>query len=322
MNDLEFLNKLNTGHARIVETATEATKVSPAPLRDSMLGAAIGLLLALLIAAIREAVDTRIRSEEDVEEVLDVPVLATVPSLPRRARVVMFGRHEQVFGDTYGLLGAALTHGRGTETLAIAVTSSIAMEGKTTTATNLAIALARRGENVVLADFDVRRPSIGPLFNLPPDTEGVAQIIGGETTVDRAMWEVSLNGRGPYVAGRAGVDGNGARATSGAGSLRILPAGGSFGSLDHVQKLSRIVDELRETADVILIDTPPAVLAVEMTELARAIDRIVVVVRQGRATRRSLQALGRQAQNWPADFVGAVLTDAHVEERTYYYGTR
>jgi Mrp family chromosome partitioning ATPase len=322
LNDLEFLNKLNTGHARIVETATEATKVSPAPLRDSMLGAAIGLLLALLIAAIREAVDTRIRSEEDVEEVLDVPVLATVPSLPRRARVVMFGRHEQVFGDTYGLLGAALTHGRGTETLAIAVTSSIAMEGKTTTATNLAVALARRGENVVLADFDVRRPSIGPLFNLPPDTQGVAQIIGGETTVDRAMWEVSLNGRGPYVAGRADVDGNGARATSGAGSLRILPAGGSFGSLDHVQNLSRIVDELRKTADVILIDTPPAVLAVEMTELARAIDRIVVVVRQGLATRRSLQALGRQAQNWPADFVGAVLTDAHVEERTYYYGTR
>jgi Mrp family chromosome partitioning ATPase len=321
LNDLEFLNKLNTGHARIIETASEATKVSPAPLRDSLLGAAIGLLLALLIAAAREAVDTRIRSEEEVEEVLDVPVLGTVPSLPRRTRVVMFGRHEQMFGDTYGLLGAALTHGRGTETLAIAVTSSIAMEGKTTTAANLAVALARRGENVVLADFDVRRPSIGPLFNLPPDTQGVAQIIGGETTVDRAMWEVSLNGRGPYVAGRA-VDGNGARATSGAGSLRILPAGGSFGSLDHVQKLSRVVDELRKTADVILLDTPPAVLAVEMTELARTIDRIVVVVRQGRATRRSLQALGRQAQNWPADFVGAVLTDAKVEERTYYYGTR
>ena len=322
LNDLEFLSKLNTGHARVVETANEAPKISPAPLRDSLLGAGLGLLVALLVAGVREALDTRIRSEEDVEDVLDVPVLATVPSLPRRSRLVLFGRHEQLFGDTYGLLGAALTHGRGTATLAIAVTSAIATEGKTTTAANLAVALARRGENVVLADFDVRRPSVGPLFSLPPNAQGVAQIVGGQTTIEQAMWEVSLNGRGPNVIAPGGADGNGAGAASGRGSLRILPAGGSFGSLDHVQRLSRVVDELRRTADVILLDTPPAVLAVEMSELAQTIDRIVVVVRQGRATRRSLQALGRQAQTWPADVVGAVLTDAQVEERTYYYGTR
>jgi polysaccharide biosynthesis transport protein len=322
LNDLEFLNKLNTGHARIVETATDAAKVSPAPLRDSVVGAFIGLVLALLVVAVREALDTRIRSEEDVEEVLDVPVLAAVPTLPRGSRLVMFGRHERFFGDTYGLLGAALTHGRGTGTLVIAVTSSIATEGKTTTAANLAVALARRGENVVLADFDVRRPSIGPLFSVPADAKGVAQIIGGETTIGRALWEVSLNGTGPNVAARQDLGGNGADARSGTGSLRILPAGGSFGSLDHVQSLSRVVEELRKTADVILLDTPPAILAVEMAELARTIDRIVVVVRQGRATRRSLQTLGRQAQNWRADFVGAVLTDAPIEERTYYYGSR
>jgi polysaccharide biosynthesis transport protein len=321
LNDLEFLNKLNTGHARVVETASEAPKVSPAPVRDSLLGAALGLLVALVVAGIREALDTRVRTEEDVEEVLDVPVLATVPSLPRRSRLVMFSRHEQFFGDMYGLLGAALTHGRGGGTLAIAVTSAIATEGKTTTAANLAVALARRGERVVLADFDVRRPSVGPLFSLPLNAEGVAQILAGETTIERAMWEVSLNGRGPNLIAPT-ADGNGTGAAPGTGSLRILPAGGSFGSMDHVRNLSRVVDDLRRTADVILLDTPPAVLAVEMSELARTIDRIVVVVRQGRATRRSLQALSRQAQKWPADVVGAVLTDAHVEERTYYYGTR
>jgi succinoglycan biosynthesis transport protein ExoP len=322
LNELEFLNKLNTGHARVVETASEAPKVSPAPVRDSLLGAALGLLVALVVVGIREALDTRVRSEEDVEEVLDVPVLATIPSLPRRSRLVMLSRHEQLFGDTYGLLGAALTHGRGGGTLAIAVTSAIATEGKTTTAANLAVALARRGDRVALADFDVRRPSVGPLFNLPMNAEGVAQILAGQTTIERAMWEVSLNGRGPSLIAPTGADGNGDGAAPGTGSLRILPAGGSFGSMDHVRNLSRVVDELRRTADVIILDTPPAVLAVEMSELARTIDRIVVVVRQGRATRRSLQALGRQAQGWPADVVGAVLTDAQVEERTYYYGTR
>jgi polysaccharide biosynthesis transport protein len=276
-----------------------------------------------LLVGVREALDTRIRSEEDVEEVLDVPVLAAVPTLPRGSRLVMFGRHERYLGDTYGLLGAALTHGRGTGTLVIAVTSSIATEGKTTTAANLAVALARRGDDVVLADFDVRRPSIAPLFSVPADAKGVAQIIGGETTIGRALWEVSLNGIGPNVSvSPSDLGGNGSGATPGTGSLRILPAGGSFGSLDHVQNLSRVVEDLRKTADVILLDTSPAILAVEMAELARTIDRIVVVVRQGRATRRSLQALNRQAQNWRAEFVGAVLTDAPIEERTYYYGSR
>lgn len=323
LNDLEFLNKLNTGHARVVETASEATKISPAPLRDSLLGAAFGLLIALLVAAAREAIDTRVRSEEDVEDLLDMPVLATVRSLPRRTQLVMYGRHEQLFGDTYGLLAAALTHGRGSGALTIAITSSIASEGKTTTAANLAVALARRGENVVLADFDVRRPSLDRVFRVPSTAEGVAQIVSGEATVNQALWEVSVNGHSPYLTPRTSLslDGSVGEAQTG-GSLRILPAGGPFGSLEHAQKLSRVVDELRSTADVVVLDTPPAVLTVEMSELARSIDRIVVVVRQGRATRRSLQALSRQAQNWPTEFVGAVLTDAPVEEGTYYYRTR
>jgi polysaccharide biosynthesis transport protein len=320
LNDLEFLNQLNTGHARVVETATEASKVSPAPLRDSLLGAAIGLLLALVIAAAREAIDTRIRSEEDVENLLDLPVLATVPTFPRRAQLVMFGRHERFFGDTYALLAAALTQGRRPGTMTIAVTSSIAGEGKTSTAANVAVALARRGERVVLADFDVRRPSIARLFRVPPDAQGVAQIIGGEATLAGALWEISLNGRGPHTSLRSDPETDGP-AVSGTGSLRVLPAGGTLGSLAHAQKLSQVVEQLRGTADIVILDTPPAVLTVEMAELAHSIDRVVIVVRQGRATRRSLQALTRQAQNWPAELAGAVLTDSPAEGQRYYYGS-
>jgi polysaccharide biosynthesis transport protein len=323
LNNLEFLNRVNTGHARVVETSTSADKISPAPLRDSMLGAALGLLLALLVAAVREAIDTRVRSEEDVEDILDTPVLASVPTFPRRTQLVMFGRYEKLFGDTYALLAAALTHGRGSGTLTIAVTSSIAGEGKTSTAANLAVALARRGESVVLADFDVRRPSIARLFRVPPDAKGVAQVVGGQATLDGALWEVSVNGRGPHVApGGEATNGDGASAsTAAAGSLRILPAGGAFETVEHVQKLGRVVEQLRGTADVVILDTPPAVLTVEMAELAQTIDRVVIVVRQGRATRRSLQALSRQAQNWRAELAGAVLTDAPSDGPTYYYGS-
>ena len=323
LNELEVLNQLNTGHARVLETAARADKTSPAPLRDALIGAVLGLLVALVVTAAREAIDTRVRSEDDIEDILDVPVLATVQSLPRRTQLVMFGRHERFFGDTYGLLAASLMPGKASGPTTIAITSSIASEGKTTTAANLAVALARRGEDVVLADFDVRKPALGRLFRLPAEAPGVAQLIEQRTTLEQALWEVSLNGQGPNMTATTGLETNGAGSSlPRPGSLKILPAGGSIDSPSHVRRLSSVIDQLKQSAGVVVLDTPPALLTVEMAELARSIDRVVVVVRQGRATRRSLRALSRQAQSWPAEFVGAVLTDAPVEEQMYYYGTR
>ena len=72
-----------------------------------------------------------------------------------------------------------------------------------------------------------------------------------------------------------------------------------------------------------ILDTPPALLTVEMTELARLIDTVVVVVRQGRVTHRSLRTLQRAARNWPAGIAGAVITDARGLGSDYgtYYGS-
>ena len=84
LSELEVLASVPSPNAVLVERATGAAKTSPAPVRDTLLGALIGLMLALLLVGIREALDTNIRSEEDIEELLDTPVLATVQSLPRR----------------------------------------------------------------------------------------------------------------------------------------------------------------------------------------------------------------------------------------------
>ena len=71
-----------------------------------------------------------------------------------------------------------------------------------------------------------------------------------------------------------------------------------------------------------ILDTPPALLTVEMTELVECIDVALLVVRQGHVSVRTLRALGKQAQKWPAGLVGAVLTDAPTDESygSEYYG--
>jgi tyrosine-protein kinase len=330
LEQLRTLETLNSGQATVIEPATRASQVSPSPVRDSLLGGAVGLVVAFLVAAAREALNTRVRSEADVEDMLGRPVLGTIHTLPRRARVVTLGRHSTRFGDTYGLLAANLMQIKGgdPDRKVLAVTSAIAGEGKTTTASNLAVALALRGHRVLLADFDLRKPSLGQFFRIPVDSPGVLQLVNGEVDFGSTVWSVPLNGAGP--SGSATPPGrwsdNGARRVPGeAGWLRVVPSGGVRSSARAARsvRIPLLFETLRREADIVVVDTPPALATVEMAELNPHLDFVLVCVRHGRVTRRSLQALSRQAENWRPEIVGAVLTDSppEADDRYYYQST-
>jgi tyrosine-protein kinase len=334
LNTLELLQTLNND-TTLVDRATSAGKTRPAPLKDAFLGAAIGLVIALLLVAAREAIDTTVRSEGDVEDILGAPVLASVRSLPRRARLVTYGRYEALFGDTYALLAATLAQGVETPRV-LAVTSAISSEGKTTTASNLAVALARRGKRVILADFDFRKASLGGVFGIPRDAPGTLQVLSNVVSTSTAVWEVTLDGRKPEVQPLESIAaGNGApgiptrvattASSNGVGGrLWVLPAGGTqraHAAID-TRRLAKLLEELRSRADFVVLDTPPALLTAEMADIADAIDSAIIVVRHGRVTHRSLRTLTRQARAWNTDLAGAVVTDAGGDEQYGYYGGR
>jgi|GEM_PF-4658548 len=334
LNKLDPLSTAAAGDTQLVARATSASKTSPAPLKDTLLGFSIGLVIALLVVALREAVDTTVRSESDIEELLAAPVLATVRSLPRRTKMVTYGRHEAAYSDTYALLAANLAQSRtDNKPLVLALTSAVSREGKTTTAANLAVSLARRGHNVLLADFDFRKPALTDLFQIPLETPGVLQVLNGSARLEDVLWSVTLTGPRPRVSKNGAVPAattapstNGKETEStGGGSLVLLPTGGAVRSQSGTlsQRLGPLLKQLRIRADFVIIDTPPALLTVEMAELSRLIDDVLVVVRQGRVTQRSLRSLSRQARSWPAELAGAVLTDAPAGEEQYaYYGSR
>jgi succinoglycan biosynthesis transport protein ExoP len=325
LNRLQLMEALNSGNAVVMQRADAAVKTSPRPVRDSILGGALGFLIGLLIVGVREVLNTRVRSEGDVEDILGVPVLATVRTFPRRARLVMLGRHEAEFGDTYAVLAANLMQlAPDGESTVVAVTSAIAGEGKTSTAANVAVALARRGKSVILADFDVRKPSVAEVFRIPKDAAGLVQAVRNGDELTDLLWSVGVNGVTPRWEPVPPLT-NGkwrTRNGDGGGSLLVLPAGGSLpaGSGTKVSEIGRLLAGLRTEADIVVLDTPPALLTAEMTELSRNVDIVVAVVRQGRSTRRSLHSLARRAQNWSSQFVGAVLTDVPGDEHRAYYG--
>jgi len=331
LDTLELMQTLNSD-ATVVDEAGSAGKTRPTPIKDALLGGSIGLLIALLLVAAREAIDTTVRTESDVEDILGTSVLATVRSLPRRARMVTYGRHEAAFGDTYALLAATLVQGAEQgKPRVLAVTSAVSSEGKTTTAANLAVALARRGNRVILADFDFRKPALAGVFELPRDVAGTLQILAGKTTAAEVVWQVMLEGRRPEATkltqltqNGPGPRGDAAAKDGGGGRLWLLPAGGSLRSQSDLKtaRLPRLLADLRKRADFVVVDTPPALLTVEMAELAGLIDSVLVVVRHGRVTHRTLRSLNRQARTWSANLAGAVITDAAGEDQYTYYGSR
>jgi Mrp family chromosome partitioning ATPase len=152
------------------------------------------------------------------------------------------------------------------------------------------------------------------------------------------IWTVSVDGPRPAASSPAKIklgvpdaadgpefDFNGSAGPA-EGLLSLLPSGGAVPTSRSAQhsRLGPLLRELHSRADLVILDTPPALLTVEMTELAQLIDLVLVVVRQGRVSQRSLRSLGRHARAWPAELLGAVLTDVPAVggEHGRYYGGR
>jgi non-specific protein-tyrosine kinase len=252
-------------------------------------------------------------------------------------RSSVLGSNGGRFQDEYQLLAANVAQafdGHG-GTVQLAVTSALSGEGKTTTASNLAAALARRGAAVVLVDFDLRKPAVSDFVGIPRDAAGVSDVLTGAGDPRSVMWRISSNGEGPHPEEEAEEAEAFVRARAertqtaeesarvGKGSLTVMP-GGSVGEKTGVgfTQLPTVLDQLPAEADFVVIDTPPALLVAGMAELASSIDAVIVVVRHGLVHRRRLRALGRQARTWRAQLLGAVLNDCPADEGylNYYYG--
>ena len=160
---LRTIQALQASNSFVVQPARGASQVQPRPFRAGLLGLLVGLVLGLGLAFLREALDTRVRTAEEVSEALDMTLLARLPTPPKRLTskdsLVMLEAPRSKESEAFRMLRTNLEftnleHGARV----IMVTSALESEGKSTTASNLALALARSGRHVALADLDLRRP--------------------------------------------------------------------------------------------------------------------------------------------------------------------
>lgn len=308
------LEALQTSNVAVVQDAGTAVKVSPKPVKYGVLGLFAGVLLGLALAAIRRLLDTRIRSGDEVEELLGVPLLARIPAPPRRLSgggLITLDEPTGVGAEAYRILRTALKFALldHPDARVLMLTSSIEGEGKTTTAANLAVALAEAGQRVTLVGLDLRRPGLQRFFDLPPE-RGLTTVVLGDLDLQDALVNVDLN------LTRAGRDAG--------GNLRVLPTGpipprpGEFVGLNTI---GHLIDELRADSDIVILDTPPVLRVGDAMLLSTAADAVLLLARMDLVSRAILKELRRALTSAPIEVLGVALTGADAEDGYgYAYG--
>ncbi|WP_373995760.1 polysaccharide biosynthesis tyrosine autokinase, partial [Streptomyces sp. NP160] len=284
-----------TGTTAPVQLTTTQPAVVPAapsspntPL-NLALGLLVGLAVGVGLAVLRETLDTTVRGEHDLGQ-LGVPVLSGMPYDAEAADhpLVVVEQPRGVRAECFRQLRTNLQFATAASgARSVVVTSSLEGEGKSTTAINLALTLSGAGVRVALVDADLRRPMVATYLGLE-GAAGLTTVLVGDATLDDVLqpWGDS---QGMWVLTSGGVPPN---------PSELLAS----------DQMTKVLQELEQRFDVVLLDGAPLLAVTDSAVLAEAVGGALVVVGSGRVRRpqleRALQALS--AVN--ATVLGGVLT--------------
>jgi succinoglycan biosynthesis transport protein ExoP len=265
--------------------------------------AASGLMLGLLLAYILELSDTSLRSGQELRAATGRRCLALVPELGRRAqsrvRLADYAARRPLtpFAEQVRALRAALMVEAGRPRI-VAITSTRAAEGKTTTALSLARSAALSGERVILVECDLRQPVLCNLIGLGRSA-ALAELLEGRVELEQVMQTDPLTG------------------------MHVLPASHTRAdvlALFISEAMGRLLQKLRAEYDLIVLDTSPAQVTAESRILAGLADATVVCARWSSTPRAMVQHTLELLEDGQANVSGVVLTrvDARVHVRSGY----
>ncbi len=275
--------------------------VDPNRIPIILLNTALGFLLAVAACYLMEYLDDTIHSPEEVQKVTTLPTLATVPLMPgmkQDAEPVIVRQSLTPAAEAYRVLCTNLEFTSPDQPLKrVLIVSPTISEGKTTTAGNLAAAMAQRGQRVILVDADLRRPTVHTRFRLSNHV-GLTTLLR-ESSVDpeSVLFETAVPG------------------------LRVLPSGPlppNPSVLLASQRMKQALAALDAVTDIVIIDSPPVNLASDATVLATLVDGVVMVIKAG-STRRDDAARAMEGlRQVNTHILGAVLTHVRMSQRYYY----
>ncbi|MDT0167101.1 polysaccharide biosynthesis tyrosine autokinase [Actinotalea sp. AC32] len=266
--------------------------ISPRPTLNLGVAALAGLALGVALSIARQMLDRSIRSADDLKTATGLPTLALIGAEPRARRsspgglLVDDASPGSPRAEAYRQLRTNLTFSAVTNRMqVVVVTSAVAGDGKTTTACNLAITLAESGRTVLLVEADMRRPMAAEHLGIEGGA-GLTNILAGQVRAEEVIQTWGTDGLHVLTAG-------------------TLPPNPS--ELLGSDAMHKLVVELRDEFEVIVLDTPPVLPVTDASVVATHADSVVLVVRHARTEREQAHAAVEALSAVGAPLAGAIL---------------
>lgn len=278
----------------------------------SMLGLMIGIGLALLL----EFLDSTIRRTEDIERLVDRPVLGLIPLVrPRGKRAsAAKGRPDRALShysvtepksavsEAFRSLRTSLMFSTPEGMPGVLLfTSSSQGEGKSTSAINLATVLAQNGASVLLIDADLRRPTLHRDFGIPRApglTDSISQVSRGNQPEHPLIHSTDLEG------------------------LSVMPAGHATPSpaeLLSSRQLAKVINDCRRIFDHVIVDAPPILGLADAVVASRMVDGVVLVASAGETGKENFRVSVQRLRQVQSPLIGVVLNRVDLESPEYSY---
>jgi capsular exopolysaccharide synthesis family protein len=291
------------GASVIAKAQAPGVPVGPSPVRNALIGGAIGMLVGIALALLLEFFDDGVRDRARLEEVLEgnVPVLAEIPFVPawknKDGRVASALVPWSPASEAFGTLRASLLSlgsERGIST--IQVTSPSGGEGSTTVASNLAVAIARTGRRVAVVGADLRRPRLHEFFGVANDV-GLTSVLRDNMRLnDAVQWAMDESHIAVLAAG---------------------PQAPNPAELLSTPWMHGVIASLRQAADFVIVDTPPVLSVSDALVVAGLVDATILVASAQVSSRRTIQQAWHALDQVEVQLTGTVLNGADVEPTTH-----
>jgi len=267
LNVTENVGALNIS---VLEVAQRGGQTHPQQTRVLGMGLIVGLMLGFGLAFLRDLLDHRLRSADEITAVLELPLLGVLSHLAHKQDRARMGRIVNIrprsnIAESYRTLRTAIYFGLpNAQAKTILVTSPSPGDGKTTVASNLAIAMARADQSVLLLDADFRKPMMHKIFSLEAEV-GLSSVLTQQETLENAIVQSDID------------------------RLAVLPCGPvplNPTEMLNSEGFKRILEEVSQRYDKIVIDSPPVMPVADGRILGALSDITLLVLRAERSTRR------------------------------------
>lgn len=277
----------------------EVAKPNNAPARPNVplllaIGAGLGLILGLVLAFFLEYLDTSVKTLDDVEHYLGVPVLAVIP---KDVGVLHKQSGMSPDAEAYRILRTNIEFNRkSADANAITVVSGGAGEGKSTTLVNLAYICAQGGYNTLMIDGDLRRPKLHTFFDIN-NSVGLTNYLTTALQLEDVILQTPVENLYFMPSG-------------------ILPADAA--GILNSRRMSELIADVKNRFDLVLIDSPPILGVSDASVLASEVDLTMIVIQHRKLPRTMLMRVKQAIENVGGNLLGVVLNNVDVRSDSQY----